>query len=256
MNVKEWFNPRLFVDDTAIRLVEGPGEAPRLFVIDNFLDPDIVSRLLPLFDDDETWDDNYGLFNSKIGNNRFTHEVSRQEWIEATPAQRFWFFRTLRKDPEHRSLSVARAHFLMLTKRVLVDPLIVGWLQACTGTELGSPVVQSAAIICRSGHFQAPHTDDDEEQNRRLCGALYFSDGWQPGFGGEFDMMIGDHVVHTVVPKANRIVLFSPHQLCNGRQAKHRVRPLLQPAGDWKRLSISIWWNAPDRERKFASAQP
>jgi hypothetical protein len=238
MDIENWFNMCALRDDPANPSAAGSDGAPFLLVIDDFLNAEFLRSLVPLFANSANWHDSYGLFRPQ--GSEGSHKASSDEWLAAPPEQRFWFHRVPLGKQIRNAFTTADASFVILRGRALVHPVLLRALEARTGMELRSPAVQTRAIIAGRGHFQAPHNDDVSD--RLLCGALYLSGGWQPGFGGEFDMMTGNKVVHTVSPKLNRLVLFNPRERNAGLQSKHRVRPVLDAAGDWERWSISIWW--------------
>jgi hypothetical protein len=216
-----------------------PG-ASRLWFIDDFLMPDMLSGLRQLFEYDGHWRDSYGL---SIDNLRAENVCGREEWEAADDKQRLWFFEVIKDGFVQGAPFAGWAHWIMLRKALESQPLLLALAERAALPAAAS--VSCNALRLGYGHYLRPHADDF--QNRQLCGAFYVTDGWQRGYGGEFVMNANGESLYTVEPKTNRLVLFDLPEQAQPKAPRvecplHWIAPLTEKAGDWKRGSISIWW--------------
>lgn len=87
------------------------------------------------------------------------------------------------------------------------------------------------------GHY-ARHLDQFEGRNNRIISMIiYLNDNWQPGDGGELEIMDGNRQLHLVEPLAKRCVLFKsaevPHAVLQSYKDRYSLTGwlLYQPPG-------------------------
>lgn len=238
MHIQDWINPDHFTQADLFPVDGDVARKPRVWIVDDLLRPEKLMALREVFAIDELWSDQYGLFD------RRPHRSSREDWEAATARNRFWHYRELDSNPRLSGLLVGWANWVLFSRAVLPHPAMMELLARRTGQPV--PVAfECKAIALRRGHFQRPHKDSGT--HRQLCGAFYVRDGWQRGYGGEFEMTVDGESVHRIEPKANRLILFDPHEQGVSRSGEtntslHCMLPLNDKAGDWERFSVSVWW--------------
>lgn len=95
---------------------------------------------------------------------------------------------------------------------------------------LGIQDVEAHFACYNAGEFYALHRDNPQGKNGRVISTVYYlHEEWQADWGGELHLEDKNHVWHTLLPLANRIVLFQSDLLHEVLQAKHQ------------RLSITAW---------------
>ena len=172
----------------------------------------------------------------------FVHTPA-EAWEALAPEQRLSHRQTLTPSPRGVFDPLQASHALLLT--ALGKAEVLAALGAATSVPLADTRPVTTFIGMRVGDFQGYHSD--RVPGRRLCSALYLSDGWRPGFGGEFEMAVGGQTIYAVPPLANRIVLFDPGEQTTPPVeglSRHRIRTVEPAAGDWRRISMSTWWTA------------
>jgi SM-20-related protein len=215
-----------------------PRGAPAVFVIDGFLPIEWLELALPLLGDPARWSEAWWARGGLAA--RTTHEA----WEALAPERRLSHHQVLLAPPRGVFDRLQAAQALLMS--ALGKPEVLAALAAATSAPLADTRPISTFISMRIGDFQGFHSD--RSVGRRLCSALYLSDGWRPGFGGEFEMAVDGEAVFTAAPLANRIVIFDPHEQTSPPlrgSARHRIRPVEPVAGDWRRISLSAWWTAP-----------
>lgn len=215
----------------------GAGD-PALWLADGWLRPDKLAALGGLFAGDAAWVDSHGLLDQG------GRHCSEAAWLAAPADRRFWRYRQMQGVAPGREMSAGWLHWLRFRSGLLTHPDLLAALARVTGISLAGRV-DAVPLLQRRGDFLALHSD--RTRDRLLCGVFYLSDGWQPAYGGEFEMTAGGNRIHHIEPRANRLILFDPRETGPTHEAPplHRASPLAEAAGGWSRCSFSIWWKSP-----------
>lgn len=235
MDLGAWLPAEHVAGRGLVRL--GGADDPALWLADGWLRAEKLVALRALFAGDALWTPSHGLLDG--GSLR----CSEDEWLAAPPARRFWRYLQMRGVAPGREMSSGWLHWLRFAQGLLIHPDLLSGFARVTGTPLPDRV-DAVPLIQTHGDFQAAHSD--RTGDRLLCGVFYLSAGWQPDFGGQFEMAIGDRIVHRVEPRENRLILFDPREggLKDKNPPLHRALPLTSAAAGWRRCSISIWWRS------------
>ena len=237
---RSWINASVLDGDLPFAVVPGADGSPPVYVVDDVLPAEKNRMLDQMFEDDNLWTEEFGFFDSATGYDPQSAKRSKEKWLAAPERERLFFYRSLRSDIDAAHFAPGWATWLLF-RRAMADADFLNRLRRGAGVSLRKATVSAHAIIQERGHFQKRHKD--RGQNRVLCGALYVGPGWQPGFGGEFEFVVGDRIDRMIAPVSNRLVLFDPHaKSADGKRSLHRMLPLTDAAGNWQRRSITLWW--------------
>jgi len=226
MSLNAWLADEHLAPHTKVEGAPRLGDAA-VVVIDNLLRAEMLAKLQPLFGADAVWDDGFGVLRKK-------GMVSEAEFESTDPANRLYQFRVLQSAPRDRPMAPGWVCWILL-QQFFQSPEFMRFVSAASGIT-PSHYLRAACHLMRQGHFIRPHSD--RGQSRILCGVLYVNNGWQPGYGGEFEILSEGRTLCSVEPLTNRLILFSPRAA-----PVHAVCSLTATAGAWERHSITIWWS-------------
>ncbi|HYD67995.1 2OG-Fe(II) oxygenase [Azospirillum sp.] len=226
-----WINPRHLDPEAVERLATAYASDPlRTVWLDDFLLPHHFSRFRRLFSEEGEFADTYGLRGE---DKRATHRASAEEWNGAEASRRFHHEqRYVQSKPEHRlgAGTLTYVRFCMFQRSAAYRD----YLRRLTGVALGEEP-RNLLRITRCGHHLDRH--NDAGPRRALCSILYFSEGWDPKFGGRLRQYRGSEPYRALDPLANRFVLFCPI-----REEVHDVEPLSDHAVGWDRYAMTTWY--------------
>jgi Rps23 Pro-64 3,4-dihydroxylase Tpa1-like proline 4-hydroxylase len=233
-----WINPRHLGSEAVERLASAfAGDPLHTIWLDDFLLPQHFSRFRRLFSEEGEFADTYGLRGE---NKRATHVASAEEWNAAGADRRFHHEQKyVQSKPEYRlgAGTLTYVRFCMFQRSAAYRD----YLRRLTGVTLGE-APRNLLRITRHGHRLDSHNDTGP--GRALCSILYFSEGWDPKFGGRLRQYRGSEPYRALEPLANRIVLFRPF-----REGLHDVEPLSDHAVGWDRYAMTTWY-PPDCDPK------
>ena len=197
-----------------------------LVVVDDFLQRPVIDRVHRWLVDEAIFIRRYGLYSMK--------GAERSDWLRASDEDRFFTYDlTVGVQPQYR-MSPNWLTYLTLEHTLEQRPALELFSAIAdvelTGTD---PIhVHSHA----PGDYLKIHNDQVED--RRLCGTLFLSPDWQPGYGGELCLFDQDKQERLFAPRYNRLILFDPK-----RKPMHRVAEHTPEAKGWKRFTLILWYS-------------
>ncbi len=230
MHVPNWIGDQHRSGALSSKVLTGPDGKTAAWIVDDFLQNEVLSKLSSLFTEDGVWEDSYGITRRKE-----SAVCTRDEWISAKPNDQFYHFKNLCGPVPNRPLAPGYLHWIKF-KSLVQSEWLLGALRRLTGIDDELDAMVTGMILER-GHFLKFHSD--AKPLRRLCGVFYVSDNWRQGYGGEFEMRAEEETVALIPPLRNRLLLF-----VTDNSQLHRIVPLTPEAGDWRRCSVTVWWSA------------
>jgi Rps23 Pro-64 3,4-dihydroxylase Tpa1-like proline 4-hydroxylase len=198
----------------------------RLVVLPRFLRDEAAERLGRFLIDECELRDTFGLYSVE------PHAVSREQWLEAREADRFYRYATVSGVRPPCRLSPNAVTFVKLCAAFGAGAF-TSLFEAISGLALGGSVYDAHAL--GQGDYLRAHSDD--LRRRRLAFVLYLSSGWCPAFGGA--LHVRDPATR-VEAEFNSLVLFDVT-----RGGEHFIAPIEPVAGDRRRLTFGGWVHHP-----------
>lgn len=225
--IEQWIAPAALEEAAAGRAQERfAGDPSRLLVIDNALRPDRYALLSGGLRTDCAWKSEYGIRDVDY------KRVEKEEY-EAVPAMRQRYLHAAFGHPLPGREMAPGFLGLIRFNAVVRTPQFMDFLGRITGCR---PAGLQEMHIRRMGPGDIAKPHSDAAGDRVLCLLLYFTDGWRPEFDGRFVMHTKD-AERAFDPLPNRMILFDVNTDQN-----HSVRSLPNQIGDWRRYSLTIWF--------------
>lgn len=204
----------------------------RFVVIEDFLLPNIASKLSAFLDTEALFSRHHGLYSAD------DREVDEEEWRSAGDEDRFFRFGKLVGAQPQFQFSDNSLAYLKFRSTFQKDDDLRAYFEEVSGIPLAvSDDFGSHSMT--AGDFLKPH--DDNNRNRRLALVLYLSPDWKPEYGGALKIAdpAGDGE-STVAASYNSLVAFDTLA-----GTTHHVVPISEAAGPNARLTIGGWYQRP-----------
>lgn len=192
----------------------------------SFLHEHVAEKISLFLTTEAVYRQRYGLYS-------VDGKVTKEEWLKATEAERFYMFGRFAGIAPNSKLS-RNGEMCRQFYTAFRDPKFQAFFEAISGLHLSSGTKCDINSLKR-GDLVGPHNDTGA--NRRLACVLYLSPNWKPRFGGALHIV--DHNGNTAKVEAdyNSMVVFDLNS-----HKEHYISPVKVDAGKMPRVSIGGWF--------------